>query len=270
MTVRFIIDNAHTGAALSATSEALAIENSQNSRRAYVWRSTDTTQQTITGTPTPTAASGFAVVRHNFSALATVQLILKKDAATVYDSGALTVSEPIPAGVWRAGVDAYGATYNERLDPQIFNIWFAPVFFDEYQIIITDADNAAGFLELGQIFLGLAFEPAYGMSYGVQMQWIEQTEHQRTDGGSLRSEGTHAKHRRMTFGLNYLGDTDRTAMLVDFFDAGKRSDVFISAYPEATGMLEIEHAFVARRMTDLTFTHPFANNWASNFAFEEV
>lgn len=270
MTVRFIIDNAHADATLTATSEALAIENTQNSRRAYVWRSADTEVQTITGTPTPSAASGFVMARHNLSSLATVQLLLKKAGTTVYDSGALSVGEPIPAGVWRAGIDPYGATYNERLDPQIFNIWFDPVFFDEYEIMINDTTNAAGFLELGQIFLGLAFEPLYGMSFGVQMQWIEQTEHQRTDGGSLRSEGTHAKHRKINFGLDWLGDTDRTAMLVDFFDAGKRSDVFISAYPEAAGMLEIEHAFVARRMNDLGFIHPFASNWTSNFGFEEV
>lgn len=270
MTVRFIIDNAHADAALTATSEALAIANTQNSRRAYVWRSADTAVQTITGTSVATAASGFVLARHNLSSLATVQLLLKKAGATVYDSGAFSVGEAIPAGVWRAGIDAYGATYNERLDPQIINIWFAAVFFDEYQIIIDDTTNPAGYLQAGQVFLGLAFEPVYGMSYGVQVQWIEQTEHQRTDGGSVRSEGTHAKHRRINFRLDWLGDTDRTAMLVDFFDAGKRSDVFISAYPEVGGMLEIEHAFVARRMNDLGFVHPFANNWTSNFTFEEV
>ena len=269
MTVRFIIDNAHASAALAATSEALAIENTQNSLRSRVWRSANLATQVITGTITA-EASGFAIARHNFSALATVQLVLKKSAAVVYDSGAVEVGQTVPAGTWRAGIDAYGGTYDARFETQIYSKWFAPTAFDEYEITITDATNPAGYMQFGQLFLGLSFEPAYGMSYGMQMQWLEQTEHQRTDGGSLRSEGTHAKHRRISFALDWLGDADRRTVLGDFLSVGKRGDVFLSAYPETGGMLEIEHAFVCKRMDDLRFGHPFAYNWASAFNFEET
>ncbi|MBL4781667.1 MAG: hypothetical protein JKX92_05440 [Porticoccaceae bacterium] len=271
MSLRFIIENQHASAVVSATSEALPASYTRDSRRAYAWRSTGTASQTISATPVAAvSANGLAIVRHNLSAGATVRLQLKLNGATVYDSAALAVGEPIPAGVWRAGIDAYGATYNELLDPQIFNHWFTVTHFDEYLIIIDDPSNLAGFLQIGQIFIGQAFEPRYNMSFGLQLEWLEQTEHLRSDAGSLRSEGTQAKHRRLHLGLDWLDPGDRTSLTVGFFAAGKGADIFVSAYPEAGGMLEIEHAFVGRRRDDLGFTHPFHNNWQTRLVFDEA
>lgn len=276
MTIRFLSDSAHNTAALTVTSEAMPIENTQGSRRAFVWRSTDTAEQTISGTPAAAAtATGLVLARHNLSGAASIQLILKLGATTVYDTGTVGTGEIgagdiIPAGTWRAGIDKYGATYNNLLEPQHLDLWFSAVTFDSYQIIVTDTGNADGFLQIGQIMLGEAFEPSVNMSYGLNLEWIEQTEHHRTDGGSLRSEGTHAAHRRLRIGLDWLNDADRSKLVTELFSAGKRADVYITAYPGDGGLLEIEHAFVARRMSDLGFTHPFFNNWKTQLIFEEA
>ena len=124
MTIRFLIENFHPAATLSATSEALAAANTQDSRRAYVWRSTTTAAQTITGTIAGGGyASGLAIARHNLTSIATVQLVLKLAGAVVYDSGAVSAGAAfIPAGTWRAGIVPYGAAYNDALQPKITDL----------------------------------------------------------------------------------------------------------------------------------------------------
>lgn len=269
--IRFVIENAHDKAALTVTSEAQPIKNTQDKVRGRIWRSSSTSNQTITGTLTSgTFANSFVFGRHNLSSSATIKLVLKLSGSSVYDSGDKKIEELIPAGVWRVGIEPYGATYNDKINPQVGSIWFDPVAFDEYEITIKDNTNSDGYIQASRIFLGLSFEPSINMSRGVKLDWIENTEHVRTDGGSLRSDGNQGLYRQLTINLDWLNEADRTALLSNFYNAGKGSDFFVSCYPEVGGMKEIEYSFIAKRKNNLSLTNNLINNWKSQLVLVEA
>lgn len=269
--IRFVINNQHDTATLTATSEATPIDYTKDQKRGRVWRSTDATAQLITGTlPSPTHANSLVIGRHNFSSDATLRLILKNGAIPIYDSGSQSVEELIPCGVWRAGIDPWGATFNDQIKPQIGTLWFDIQSFDNYELTITDTANPNGFYEVSRIFLGLSFEPTVNFSMNNQLEWFEDVEHERSAGGSLHSNSSSGVYRRLTIPLDWLNEADRTALLSNFYGAGKGSDLYVSCYPEAGGMKEIEYSFIAKRENNYSVKHNIRNNWQSQLVLVEA
>jgi hypothetical protein len=275
--IKFIVDDIHPTATLTATSEALDIENTQNALRAYVWRSADLEPQIITGTlAAPIFASGLAISRHNLTGGGEISIVLKLDGDTVFDSviglgGVSSVGGFIPAGVWQAGIDPWGATYNQSLGVMVTDIWFGRDYlFDSYEITINDPDNPDGYIQVCQVVLGRAttFDP--GFELGSLIRWVENVKHSRTDGETLRSEGTGQRHRVMELDLGLLADSDRVAMVTTMGRAGQKQPIYVSMYPDAGGMLEVEHAMVAKRVSNLEFNHQHPAYWQNKLILEEV
>lgn len=269
--MRLIIENVHDSAALTATSEALPVEYTQRSGRAYPWRSTDTAEQVIDATLGSTQfIDALVLYRHNLSSSATVQVELMDSTGLIYDSGQVQVAELITPPSLRVGIDPWGAAYNDSIPVQLTTLWLPIRAITGYRITIADPANPAGFLQVGRVITGLSFAPQYNPAYGVQLTWQEGAENRRTEGGSLRTISGSGLARLLNIDLNFLPEPDRTKLTTELVKRGMRADVFISLYPEQGGVKEIEHAFLARRNADYAHTHDFYANWQSSIPLLEV
>lgn len=269
--MRLIIDNVHDEATLTATSQALPIEYTQRSGRAYVWRSTDTATQVIEATlPDIQYVNALVIYRHNLSASATVKIEPLNGSSVVYDSGDQPQAELIPLGIFRAGIDPWGASYNDKIPVTSSPYWMPILAITGYRITIIDPANSDGFLQIGRIIAGLSFSPEHNPAYGVELTWRENAENRRTEGGSLRTITSNSKARLLNIDLDFLSDSDRTQLTTELVKRGQGADIFVSLYPEQGGVKEIEHAFLARRDSDYSHIHDYYRNWTSNLTFLEV
>lgn len=268
--IRLIINNEHDIAALTATSEATPIAYTQRSGRSYPWRSTDTADQTITASlPSTTYMSAVVVYGHNLTSLSTIQVEYLLDGQVVYDSGEIIAADLIPLGVWRAGIDPWGKQDLTELPTVQYNIWTSSTLVDGYRITIKDPDNPDGYLEVSRIFAGVSYSPQINPKYGLSLEWQDFSENQRTESGSLRTVGAGTA-RRLTFDLGHLDDVELTRLSREMLRSGKGRDLYVSVYPGAGGMMEAEHAFVARRASDYAHGHTFYRNWESSLELQEV
>ncbi|SDF72924.1 hypothetical protein SAMN05216571_101419 [Onishia taeanensis] len=268
--LRMIVDNLHDTATLTATSEALAVENTQRTGRAYPWRSTDLAEQVITATlPTPNFIDALVLYRHNLSSTSTVRLELLNAGEVVYDTGAVTVSGLIPLGDFRFGVDPWGATLTRDLPIKQAPFWFPATAITGYRLTFNDPDNLDGVMEVGRIITGQVVSPQFNASYGVELEWKEAAEHIRSEGGSLRTLGGGIA-RRLSFNLDFMDARGRATLTRAFLRGGKGRDIYVSLYPEAGGLEEAEHAFVGRREGNYGHQHNFYANWRSSYTLVEV
>lgn len=269
--MRLVVSNLNDAATLAATSEALPIEYTQRSGRAYVWRSTDTATQVITGTWSSTNfIDAFTLYRHNLSPSATVRFELLQDAEVVYDSGAVATAELIPPPLLRVGIDPWGATYNDEIAVPLTSLWLDPSAGNSFRITITDPANPAGFLQVGRIIIGLSISLQYNPVYGATMTWLENAEQVRTEGGSLRTITSGGQARLLSVDQNTLPESDRVKLTTELVKRGKQADIFVSLYPEQGGVKELEHAFLSRRQNDYGTTHDRFANWQTALEFLEV
>ncbi|RUR34467.1 hypothetical protein [Vreelandella nanhaiensis] len=265
-----IINNFHDTATLTATSGALPIEYTQRSGRSKVWRSVDTAPQVIDcALPDPDFLSAVVVYNHNLTSAGTIRIEYLLQGDVVYDSGVIFASSLIPLGVWRAGVDPWGAQDLTEFPNTHHVVWTVATLATDYRITISDSNNPDGYVEVSRIIAGLAYSPKMNASYGVSLEWQDFAEHKRTEGNSLRTIGD-GMARVLTFDLDYLEREGLGELSRELLKVGKRQDIYINLYPEKGGALEAEHAFVARRDGSYGHTHDYFNNWKTQQKMIEV
>lgn len=268
--IRFIITNHHDSAYVTATTEALPAAYTQRSERVRTWRSTDASEQVITASLASAAfLEGIVLYRHNLSSSARVRVEVLNGEDVAYDSGEVNVSGLIPLGEFRFGVDPWGATSTGDLPIKQAPFWFRSMAATDYRITINDPDNTDGYIEIGRIIAGPVISPKYNPPYGLQLEWQDFAEHRRTEGMSLRTTGEGIA-RSLPVDLNFMDRYDREALSSAFLRNGKRSDIYVSVYPEQGGFGEGEHAFLARRENNFAHTHDFFGNWKTQIALVEV
>lgn len=276
---RILSKNVHDTATLTATSEALPITNTQRSERARAWRSVGLSEQMIEGTLIEgTLIAGayidcVSLARHNFGAegLWRVELIYQGDV--IYDSGLMSTALLIPAGIWRAGIDAWGASYNDQLTgiSPVAILWLdKPFLITGYRITLggIPQDN---FMEVGRVFVGQSFSPSVNFNWGVSVEWQESGEHIATEAGSLRTIGcTDELRRKFGIQLDWLNDADRTQLVTQMVRAGLGADLLVALYVNGSEMLQLEHTMVCRRELSVGHNHSHYLNWKSQLSFIEV
>lgn len=277
--LRILANNIHDSTTLTATSEAMPVDNTQRSERPFTWRSTSLQTQVIEATLQDGAyIDCVALARHNLGPLGSVQFEFFRgsfDAENqVQNSGVIPTALLIPAGIWRAGIDPWGATYNEQLPggASLAIYWLdKPVAADRYRITLSSSDTSPhGYFEIGRIFSGLSFAPSVNMNWGTNVRWVESSEHIRTEGGSMRTVGASDLYRAFDFKLDWLAETDRQRLVTELAKAGRDRDLLVSLYPQSGGLNELEHTMICRRINDFSHTHNHYNNWQTQFEFEEV
>lgn len=271
--IRLTLDNTHDLASLSVTSAASGtpIENTQRNDRVRVWRSAGTGVQVIEGTLAAGAiVDNLGVLNHNLSATASVRLTLLNGDSEPWDSGEVAAGEVVPAGLWRAGIDPWGATYNEKLKQPSTLISFPITPISGYRLTIKDELNPSGAIEIGRIVLGLAFSPTFNASYDLQIKWQDAAQHEYSAGQTLRTVNAGKPRRIATFNLDWLQPNDRARLIEELAQRGMIADVFVDLYPKSTGIERFNGAFLARLTEGYGDTHSFYSNHASTFSFIEV
>lgn len=271
--LRILANNLHDTATLAADNEIMPVGNTQRSERSLVWRSPSSSPQVLTGNlAAATHIDCCGVFRHNLGVSGEFRLELIYQGNVVYDSGVIETAELIPAGVFRAGIDPWGASQNDKLPKEVdLLIHWLPTsnLADSYRITLK-ASSYQPVMDIGRLFLGASFSVSVNYLYGASLQWLEDVEHKATEGGSLRSIGGGEARRKIDLKLDWLSESDRQLLVTNLIKFGKAGDLLVSMHPKATGLLELEHTLICRRINDFSHTQSTATMWQSALQFLEV
>ncbi|MFI0472233.1 hypothetical protein ACGLWX_05855 [Halomonas sp. HMF6819] len=271
--IRLVLDNAYDAASLAVNQAApgTPIENTQRDDRAEVYRSADTSTIIIEGT---LAAGAFVdnlyILRHNLSATGTIRLVLLDASGEPWESGQRPTGEIIPAGVWRAGIDAFGATYNDKLRDPVAMMEFPITAITGFRLEINDPGNADGAIDIGRVVLGLAFVAEFNASYDLIVDWPDRAQHEYSAGQTLRTINGGNPRRQTTFNLDWLYTADRARLLEELAQRGMIADVFVDLYPASTGIERLTGAFLGRMTEGYSDAHYMPRVRKTTLSFIEV
>lgn len=153
------------------------------------------------------------LVAHNFSLDATFRIRASNSAGVftspLYDSGTLPVWPVVyPNGAldWEADNWWTGKYTDAERDGINWNLIHVPgsnVIARYWRIEITDTDNTAGYVEIGRLFIGAAWQPVTNMSYGVGHGWESKTQIDEAISGAEYFD-RRAPYRVARFNLDWL------------------------------------------------------------------
>ena len=253
--LRILAPNAFDTATLSASPAMVAtlpVTNLQDTMRARVARTVGLpAPQFIRGNFAATQTlSGFVLWRHNLTVAGSLRLKvwdgLNQTGTLLYDSGSINLGVVVGWGEFTWGIDPWGAGAFSSWAVSYYVQWFAPVQGAlSFEIQISDPANTAGYMEVGRVFLGAYFEPTTNFEYGVDLSWEEDTEQERTEGGSLRSDNREP-WRLLRLDLNEITEGERATLMEILRINGKRNEVFVSCFPSFGGNKERDYQFAAK------------------------
>lgn len=134
-----------------------------------------------------------SLTNHNCSLAALYRIrgsTVSNFATSVYDSGWLDVWPVVyPPGTlewedesWWTG--KYTAEQMDGYTAALIHILPANTLARYWRIEIDDTTNAAGYVQIGRLFIGPAWQPTLNMSYGASVGWETKTEVQEAIGGA--------------------------------------------------------------------------------------
>lgn len=218
-----------------------------------------------------------ALVNHNFSLDAKYRLrgsTVSNFATSVYDSGWLPVWPAVYPSQsldwedpnWWSGqyTDEQRAGYTATLveaEP-------ANVLARYWRWEIDDTTNAAGYVSIGRLFIGPAWQPTYNMEYGARAAWETKTEIQEAIGGAEFFQ------RRTPFRVqNITLDMTLDEGLANAFEiqrrAGIDAEVLWVADPDDT-VHALRRRYLARLRKLSAIEHPYFNNNKTAFELKEL
>ncbi len=274
--LRIITPNDGDSATLTADPALVAtlpVTNLQDASRARVARTTSTASQQIKGVwSAAKIISACALVRHNLTSAATWRLQLYTAAdwtGLAYDSGAILACPPKALNDLEWGVEPLGASLFTGWALAFSSMWFTAVNARSFIVTLADAANPAGYMEASRLFIGRYLEPQYNYDWGIKLAWREDTTQERTEGGTLRSDGFDP-YRRMSFRVANLSPSDRPKFQEWARRDGLRTDVFVSAYPGDGSALERDHGMAAKLVSSPEIDHRRLSIFASEYIVEEA
>jgi hypothetical protein len=223
--------------------------------------------------PEMSLASGLVIYRHWLSNAGKWRVELfdgpNATGTKVYDSALLDAVATKSLGELDWLVDPLIASPFDAWPFKFSQHWFAPQFFRSGRLTISDADGRDGLHEFDRIYLGQVFEPTVNFSWGVGHQW-QSTERQYVTAAGSVFANERIKTREIKFTLDHLSELERPHLSAAIRTVGLSKDWFISLYPEAATVKEIEYAMSCKftSLPGLTNTH--FNNYAAPFAVREA
>jgi hypothetical protein len=139
----------------------------------------------------------------------------------------------------------------------------------ELQVLITDAANSAGYLEISRACVGLRIEPVWTASKaGFSVGWLEQSKPVRAESLDLRIE-PRGRIRQLKMNLNWLEEASRDA-IISMVENGLGKGVWVSVMPDvATASTRQLYSFWGALVADVLYGYPSPNNWSAPMVFEE-
>lgn len=219
-----------------------------------------------------------ALVNHNFSLDAKFRLrgsAVSNFASNVYDSG------------WQ---DVWPAVYpSASLDWEDAN-WWSGKYTDEHRAGYTatlveaepanvlarywrweidDTANAAGYVQVGRLFIGPAWQPALNMSYGAALGWETKTEVQEALGGAEYFQ-RRTPYRVQNIALDWMSVDEG---LVNAFEVQRRAGIDAEVLwifdPDDT-IHALRRRYLARMRKLSAIEHPYFDTHKTAFELKEL
>lgn len=249
--------NAIDSATVTATPAAIASlppSNLQLPSRGRVMRTTSTAPVDIMFT---WGGQGWLLnflkfARHNLESGAVWRVQLFSDAAwtnQIYDSRIGGVDLPafqyLTLGELDFGVSPLGSSvFDGFLGQQYSLVYFPRVMALSGIATIANAGNSAGYLQGSRLFAGDYSELAWNPE-SADFGWDEATTQSRSEGGSLRSDGS-VSFRTLDFQLAIKDEVQRANLADILRYAGLRKELFMSLYPGVGGEKERDYTMLGK------------------------
>ena len=212
-----------------------------------------------------------ALVNHNLSGPAKVRVIATQGdpagtpGATLYDTGWVAA--------WDFGLGSWDVNNFEWADERFWGGGFlaeeiegyratwvhalpAPVTAQWWQVQMDDTANAAGYVEIGRVFIGECWEPVKNASYGAAIGYTSRTDVEEARSGAEYFDARSA-YRVWRGSLDWM-DTDEA--MTRALEMQRRLDVsgealFILDTADRRNMLRTSFLGRLRRLTEIE--HPY-------------
>ena len=262
MGIRFLLDDKVLAATLSSSdfAAALPVTNLQVEGRGRVARTSNATgTKTVNGNLAAASTISCAVLyRHNLRYNGTWRLQLYSAAnqvTQVYDSSATNAYTSGLFTGWDAG---FSVMYFSAVSNVL-----------SFRVELADGSHPSGYLEAKRLLLGSYFEPSINAEYPLDLSWEDDGIQARTMGSSVRTD-PRAKYRCLAGALGRLTDAERDTLFDQLRIAGKSREVFVSAFPGATGTKERDYALLGKFAGMPKPSHHQYGNHRMPFRIEEV
>ncbi|WP_206478079.1 hypothetical protein [Halomonas sp. KRD171] len=270
--IQVLFDNKHDTATLNASSQQSPPEYTQVSGGSHLFRTLGVENETLTAVLDSAAfISKVVIYGHNLSPAGTINIELLLNGDVEAATGFQGVAELIPLGRFRVGIDPWGGHDLSGLSTVSFEANFEPTVANAYRITLDDPTNENSYLEIGRVFSGAPWSPPKDMniSFGVSMKNKTATRKERTEGGSLIAIGKGG-WREVSFSLDHLEDDEFENFVKEMNITDDTTEVYISVYPDAGGVIEAIHSFAAMRQDGYGHTHDRARNRKVPLTYVEV
>lgn len=229
----------------------LPITNTQIYNNSRVFKSDDTTDQTILfDWANPVFMEGFVLWRHNLSSTAQIRLELFQEASqggiAIYDSGWVNALDALTLGEIAFGKDSLGVTVFEEWDTLSSSLWFTETYTVlSGRLQISDPTNQDTYIELGRVYAGDSFSPSVNFDLNSVFQWETDSISHPTAGVSIHTLES-SSYRTLTLNMSHLQPTERA----EFSDMTRlvttHRDIFVALLPGTGGAMERDHSFAAK------------------------
>lgn len=273
--LRIVYDNAANRASVTASSTAgsLVASNLLTDIKSEVWRST-TTSATITLTWTEGEfLSMVALPFCNLTSAATVRVrayATASDTIPILDTGEVFAAsapefESFEWGNALLGANAYaygGGTYGV--------VWFEEVVAKKLVIDIADTLNPSGYIEAARLVTGEYWSPVNNADYGLSVNAVDNSRHERSDAGDLRVE-RGVMFKSLSLELQYMPASDRNAMWNILRGNGMYKPVFLSVCPQSEDEFEEQIFQIYGRLSRSgSMRYQFVNQFSTQLEIEEI
>lgn len=256
--LRIVPRNFHDEATVTTSSAATGFDvtNTQNTARDTVWRSAVSTTTTVSGTFSRNrVVNFFGMFRHRNHG-GSIRVQLYSDAAwttQVDDTGTVAINKIVggsgdTAYAW--GDDPYGAgQYDPLLTDSPYWFWFATSrTIRSYKATFSSISSTywpGTYWQASRFWVGLGFEVAINPVYGAALGWQDETDRNRTRGGSLRTN-LGAKWKTIKWDFDAIAENEVPVWLDILANAQTGKDIVVSLFPNDGTRKERDHIIAAK------------------------
>lgn len=219
-----------------------------------------------------------ALVNHNCTLAATVRIRGATDAgftAVVFDSGFVNVWPVVYSSDtlewednnWWSGqyTDEQRAGYTATY----VNVLSANTLAQYWRVEINDTTNAAGYVQIGRVFIGPAYQPTVNMAYGAGLGWETKTVAQEAIGGAEYFQ-RRTPYRVATIKLDWLPIDEALGNAFEIQRrAGLDAECFWVHDPDDT-LHSLRRRFIGRLRTLSPIQYPYPNVNSAAFEIKEL
>lgn len=222
----------------------------------------------------------FAAVGHNLSLAAKYRLrgsSVSDFATTVYDSGAAFLDVwpdvyPYMSLEWEDDnwwSGKYTAEQITGYTAALITILPGNTLARYWRLEIDDTTNPAGFVQIGRVFIGPAWQPTFNMSYGASLGWETKTEAQEAMGGAEYFQ-RRTPFRVARFALDWMSQDEGFA---NAFEIQRRAGIdqeILWIHDPSDSVHALRRRFLGRLRALSQIEYPYPNINKSAFELKEL